>query len=89
MIRADRNPPSVVVWGLCNDGWRQNPPALPICETYVGGGEEVGPNRLCSYASNSLIKTPERDRQGRIDGHHRSKMNISEPGNPGTLEGIG
>src|SRR5260370_38294804 len=33
----------------------------------VEEGKRLDPNRLCSYASNSLIKTPERDAAGLMD----------------------
>ncbi|PYU65581.1 MAG: hypothetical protein DMG49_23920 [Acidobacteria bacterium] len=62
MIARDRNHPSMVVWGLCNEVCGQNPPAYQFVKHMLE--EVLDPNRLCSYASNSLIKTPERDAAG-------------------------
>jgi len=67
MIARDRNHPSVVVWGLCNEIGGQNPPAYQFAKRMLEEAKRLDPNRLCSYASNSLIKTQERDAAGLMD----------------------
>ena len=67
MIARDRNHPSVVVWGLCNEVGGQNPPAYQFVKHMLEEAKRLDPKRLCSYASNSLIKTPERDAAGLMD----------------------
>ena len=67
MIARDRNHPSVVVWGLCNEVGGQNPPAYQFAKHMLEEAKRLDPNRLCSYASNSLVKTPERDAAGLMD----------------------
>jgi beta-glucuronidase len=61
MIARDRNHPSIVVWGLCNEIAGQNPPAYQFAKRMLEEAKRLDPNRLCSYASNSLDRTPERD----------------------------
>ncbi len=61
MITRDRNHPSVVVWGLCNEIYGQNPAAYQFAKRMLEEAKRLDPGRLCSYASNSLDKTPERD----------------------------
>jgi len=67
MIARDRSHPSVVVWGLCNEVGGQNPPAYQFVKHMLEEAKRLDPNRLCSYASNSLTKTPERDAAGLMD----------------------
>jgi beta-galactosidase len=67
MIARDRNHPSVVVWGLCNEIGGQNPPAYQFAKRMLEEAKRLDPNRLCSYASNSLGETPERDAAGLMD----------------------
>jgi beta-glucuronidase len=67
MIARDRNHPSVVVWGLCNEIAGQNPPAYQFAKHILEEAKRLDPNRLCSYASNSLDETPERDAAGLMD----------------------
>jgi beta-galactosidase len=67
MIARDRNHPSVVVWGLCNEIGGQNPPAYQFAKHVLEEAKKLDPNRLCSYASNSLGETPERDAAGLMD----------------------
>jgi len=67
MTARDRNHPSVVVWGLCNEIGGQNPPAYQFAKHMLEEAKRLDPNRLCSYASNSLDKTPERDAAGLMD----------------------
>lgn len=67
MIARDRNHPSVVVWGLCNEIDGQNPPAYNFAKRMLAEAKRLDPQRLCSYASHSLRKTPERDVAGLMD----------------------
>jgi len=67
MIARDRNHPSVVAWGLCNEVGGQNPPAYQFVKHMLEEAKRLDPNRFCSYASNSLITTPERDAAGLMD----------------------
>jgi beta-glucuronidase len=67
MIARDRNHPSVVVWGLCNEIGGQNPPAYQFAKRLLQEAKTLDPGRLCSYASNSLESTPERDVAGLMD----------------------
>ena len=61
MIARDRNHPSVVVWGLCNEIAGQNPPAYAFAKRMLEAAKRLDPGRLCSYASNSLADNPRRD----------------------------
>jgi len=78
MIARDRNHPSVVVWGLCNEIGGQNPTAYQFAKRMLEEAKRLDPNRLCSYASNSLNETPERDAAGLMTSSKR--MNILEAG---------
>jgi beta-glucuronidase len=53
--------PSVVVWGLCNEIGGQNPPAYEFARRLLEEAKRLDPGRLCSYASNSLAGTLQRD----------------------------
>jgi beta-galactosidase len=67
MISRDRNHPSVVVWGLCNEIGGQNPPAYQFAKRMLQEAKQLDPNRLCAYASHSLVETPGRDVAGLMD----------------------
>jgi beta-galactosidase/beta-glucuronidase len=67
MIARDGNHAAIVVWGLCNEIGGQNPPAYQFAKRMLEEAKRLDPNRLCSYASNSLIQTPERDVAGLMD----------------------
>ena len=67
MIARDFNHPSVVVWGLCNEIWGQNPAAYQFAKRMIEEAKRLDPSRLYSYASNSLSDTPERDVSGLMD----------------------
>jgi beta-galactosidase len=67
MMERDRNHPSIVVWGLCNEIGGQDPPAYQFARHMLEEAKKQDPNRLCSYASHSLRETPERDVAGLMD----------------------
>jgi beta-glucuronidase len=67
MIARDRNHPSVVAWGLCNEIGGQNPPAYQFARRLLEEAKRLDPGRPCSYASNSLDSTPQRDVAGLMD----------------------
>jgi beta-galactosidase len=67
MIARDRNHPCVFSWGLCNEVDGQNPVAQGFVRTMLREAKRLDPSRLCSYASNSLQSTPERDIAGEMD----------------------
>jgi beta-galactosidase len=67
MIARDRNHPSIVVWGLCNEIGGQSPPAYKFAKGMLEEAKRLDPTRLCSYASDSLRSTPQRDVAGLMD----------------------
>jgi len=67
IVRRDRNHPSIFSWGLCNEVGGQNPPAQFFVRNMLAEAKRLDPRRLCSYASNSLHETPERDVAGMMD----------------------
>jgi beta-glucuronidase len=67
MIARDFNHPSVVAWGLCNEIDGRNPPAYQFAKRLLEETKRLDPGRLCSYASNSLDSTPQRDVAGLMD----------------------
>jgi beta-glucuronidase len=67
MIARDRNHPCVFSWGLCNEVDGQNPVPQGFVRKMLHEAKRLDPARLCSYASNSLQSTPERDVAGEMD----------------------
>ncbi len=67
MIERDRNHPSIISWGLCNEIDGQNPPAYEFAQRLYAEAKKLDPRRLCSYASNSLEKTPGKDVSALMD----------------------
>jgi len=67
MILRDRNHPCIFAWGLCNETNGQNPPAAQFARVLYAEAKQLDPRRACSYASNSLQHTPERDVAAEMD----------------------
>jgi beta-galactosidase len=67
MIDRDRNHPSIFSWGLCNEIDGQNPPAYEFARQMYEEAKKLDPQRLASYASNSLQKDPAKDIAGLMD----------------------
>jgi beta-glucuronidase len=67
MIGRDRNHPCVFSWGLGNEVDGQTPVARDFVRRMLREARRLDPGRLCSYASNSLQSTPERDVAAEMD----------------------
>jgi beta-glucuronidase len=67
MVARDRNHPSIYAWGLCNEVNGQNPAAKQFVRRMFKEARKLDPQRLLTYASNSLQTTPERDVAGELD----------------------
>lgn len=67
MIARDRNHPSVVAWGLCNEIAGRDPADYHFAKRMLYEAKRLDPNRLVSYASNTLFNTPQRDVAGLMD----------------------
>jgi beta-glucuronidase len=61
MVAQNRNHPSVVIWGLCNEIGGQHLPAYAFAKRMREEAKRLDPRRPAAYASNSLQKTPDRD----------------------------
>ena len=86
MIGRERNHPSVFSWGLCNEVDGQNPVAQQFVRAMLAEARRLDPGRLCSYASNSLQRTPERDVAGEMDFIEWNEYYESwYGGDPGTM----
>ncbi len=61
MIARDRNHPSVFAWGVCNEINGAHPPAYQFAQRLYREAKQRDPNRLVTYASNSLQEDPAAD----------------------------
>ncbi len=67
MITRDRNHPSIVSWGLCNEVNGKNPMTRQFAHAVSAEARRLDPNRLQTYASNSLATDPGADMAGDFD----------------------
>jgi beta-galactosidase len=67
MIERDRNHPSIIAWGLCNEVDGKNPPAQKFIRRMAEEARKLDPTRPLTYASHSLYENPERDVAGELD----------------------
>jgi len=67
MISQHRNHPCIVAWGLCNEVDGQNPPAQEFIRRMAAEAHKLDPDRLLTYASNSLQENPGKDASGALD----------------------
>lgn len=61
MIARDRNHPSVVMWGCCNEIGGQRPADAGFAQAMYNEAKQLDPRRPRTYASYSLRTTPEKD----------------------------
>lgn len=67
MIARDRNHPSIVSWGLCNEVDGKNPISRSFAKALSVEARKLDPSRLQTYASNSLGEYPVDDMAGEFD----------------------
>jgi beta-galactosidase/beta-glucuronidase len=67
MITRDRNHPSIVSWGLCNEVNGKNPMSRQFAHAVSAEARRLDPNRLQTYASHSLANDPGADMAGDFD----------------------
>ena len=67
MITRDRNHPSIVSWGLCNEVNGKNPMSRQFAHAVGAEARRLDPNRLQTYASHTLGSDPGADMAGDFD----------------------
>ncbi len=67
MIARDRNHPSIVSWGLCNEVDGKNPRARAFARSMSAEARKLDPSRLQTYASHTLGHDPGADMAGEFD----------------------
>lgn len=86
MIDRDRNHPCMFSWGVSNEIGGQNPPAYAFAKRLYEEAKRLDPQRLVTYASNSLFQTPEKDVAGLMD--YVMINEYVESWQPGTVEDL-
>ncbi len=77
MIQRDRNHPSIVSWGLCNEIGGQDPPAYKFAAPHVPGGEEAR-SPAAAVLRVELAREHAREGRRRPDGLHRVERILRE-----------
>jgi beta-glucuronidase len=72
MIARDRNHPSIVVWGLCNEIYGQSPPAYQFAKRLLEEAKRLGPESALLLCFKLLIRDSG-TRRGRAYGFHRNE----------------
>jgi beta-galactosidase len=67
MIMLDRNHPSIVSWGLCNEVDGKNPRSRAFAHAISVEARRLDPSRLQTYASHTLGENPGADMAGDFD----------------------
>jgi beta-galactosidase len=67
MVARDRNHPSIVSWGLCNEVDGKNPNSRAFAHALAAEARRIDPSRLLTYASHTLGEHPEQDMAGDFD----------------------
>jgi beta-galactosidase len=67
MVARDRNHPSIISWGLCNEVDGKNPRSRRFAHVIADEARKLTPSRLLTYASHSLGEHPEDDMAGDFD----------------------
>ncbi len=67
MVARDRNHPSIVTWGLCNEVDGKNPRTRAFAHVIADEARKLDPSRLLTYASHTLNVHPEEDMAGDFD----------------------
>ena len=87
MITRDSNHPAIIAWGLCNEVNGHNPPAQVFIRRMAEAARRLDPQRLLTYASNSLQQDPGADAAGELDFIEWNEYYGSwYPGNPGSVQ---
>jgi beta-glucuronidase len=66
-IARDRNHPSIVSWGLCNEVDGKNPRSRAFAHAIAAEARRLDPSRLQTYASHTLGEDPGADMAGDFD----------------------
>jgi beta-galactosidase len=87
MIRRDRNHPSIVAWGLCNEVDGKNPRSRQFARAISKEARSLDPSRLQTYASHTLGSDPGADMASEFDFISTNEYYGSwTPGGPGDVE---